>query len=92
MTVMTEQEAREKWCPFARTIKTTSFNGVPQWEVAGNRVDANPVLGIRGEDSPWPCRCIGPDCMAWRWQSPATREAISRGYCGLAGEPKHDQG
>jgi hypothetical protein len=51
---MTEEEAKTKWCPFARlTFSTEGF-------AAGNRFD----------DCAWAEKralCIGSACMAWRW-------------------------
>jgi len=33
--------------------------------------------------------CAGPDCMAWRWQEPASRTetAPTLGWCGLVSRP-----
>lgn len=81
--MLTEKEAKEKWCPFAR-------NPIPLRSNLGN---VGFVVGNRAKDddqSP----CIASECMAWRWQflamhgneSELTEQA--KGYCGLAGEPK----
>ena len=54
---MTEQEAKTKWCPFARVTwqtDATSWNRVQ--DGAGN-VD---------EGTGNACKCLGSDCMAWR--------------------------
>jgi hypothetical protein len=74
---MTEEEARTKWCPFARVCTDThagSFNRYTQGEAEGG-----------------PSNCIASACMAWRTYvteraddgTPTARE----GYCGLAGAP-----
>ena len=80
---MTEQEAREKWCPFVRL---------------GSVQDTNHAEGYcwnnRGEDT-HESDCIASDCMAWRSNLPTyvaneqgsadRRDAKPGGYCGLAG-------
>lgn len=67
---MTEEEAKSKWCPFARVYER------------GNR----PFRAPRKRKSPMhdKTRCIGSECMAWRWQP---GQGSDGGYCGLAGEP-----
>ena len=35
-----------------------------------------------------PTRCVGPDCMAWRWMDNKERYL---GYCGLVGRPDDGQ-
>lgn len=80
--MMTEQEAKERWCPFARVLNQKYFP-------AHNRI----VSSMGSEMNPRTSRCIGSACMAWRWvrtdRSTADRIDIdlTRGYCGLAGNP-----
>lgn len=68
---MTEDQAREKWCPFSRTGLRTGQGGV-----AVNRhvTDGDSEPEIYDET-----RCIASDCMAWRSRGVG-------GYCGLAGD------
>lgn len=85
---MTEDEAKAKWCPFAR---------------ASNLADLQTVAINREGNAPdqW-CMCIASACMAWRWgvkrnpnyrgsmihETPDTPPRIpddEQGYCGLAG-------
>jgi hypothetical protein len=47
-----EEEAKTKWCPYARTGQ-------------GN-APVNRKQGERGEPDP-DCLCLGARCMAWRW-------------------------
>ena len=80
---MTEQEAKAKWCPFARVDSTGS-----------NRPNPGPNADTQAG---WP-PCIGSACMAWRWDpNQAVGEYNSqydrikkphmrRGSCGLAGK------
>ncbi len=98
---MTEDEAKTKWCPFARVAgqmggeaQGTSFN---RW-----------TTGAAGGASD-PAACIGSACMAWRvrhqWLDNALQEPgwvtyppyafepgpgqeRDDGYCGLAGAPQ----
>lgn len=75
---MTEEEAKTKWCPFVR-MHPGGYN-------ASTHFDGMPDQRYG--------RCIGSDCMAWRWhQVPAGPPPYSvlknsnEGYCGLAGKP-----
>ena len=83
---MTEEEAKTKWCPFARAGIT-----------ANERTDTREP----GQVGPNAARCIGSACMAWRLSTPPkTRQescgpqggyrtvVIANGYCGLAGTPQ----
>lgn len=87
--ILTEEQARTKWCPFVR------FHGTPSDDSISNR------HGWFDNDNPGMSRCIGSVCMAWRMKlSPATerkaeaefrkggqRIGEAEGYCGLAGTP-----
>lgn len=87
---MTEDEAKTKWCPFARDSET-----------AGNRVR----YGAPGEaveddyrtEAAAQFPCIASACMAWRWDGTHVNDPDdpkadmvwsdrSYGHCGLAGE------
>lgn len=80
---MTEDEARTKWCPFARLAFATSTGetNVPGY----NRVV---VFGEEPTLNPEDSRCIGSDCMAWRWVMDPDEHGVcpppTRGHCGLA--------
>lgn len=59
--MMTEDEAKTKWCPFARFTSASNSPSSNRWRKS------------LPEDEPYalnpvPCRCIGHACMAWRWQ------------------------
>jgi hypothetical protein len=79
---MTEAEAKQKWCPFARVGILTVNGGVT----------VNRPIGVPSERSEVSegTRCIASGCMAWEWyvwpqqaaaESPSTEPA---GVCGLA--------
>lgn len=71
---LTEENARKKWCPFARTFDGQSANG------------AIAVASINRNANAFPnpdCLCLASGCMAWRW---LTVHEIT-GYCGLAAKP-----
>lgn len=57
---MTEGEARQRWCPFARLMFVYGAGTGDVGAVAGT---VNRVLGSIPENS---C-CIASDCMAWVW-------------------------
>ena len=85
---MTEDEAKTKWCPFARYVSIRG-EGINRWIHEGET-----------QTNPEPSRCIASDCMAWRWTTAPdraesyAREAprahrehpfVAKGHCGLAG-------
>jgi hypothetical protein len=78
--VVTEEQARDLWCPFVRSTRGAS--------VATNR-DSDGSIVKR-------VTCVGSACMMWRQEvpSPERNEAAKtqgiRGYCGLAGVPWED--
>ncbi len=80
--MMTEEQAREKWCPHARV---SASNEPALGNHAANRWE-NP------QGLPDGAGCIASDCMAWRWQdSLSIRDGeqpskSNNGYCGLAGK------
>ena len=88
----TEEEARQRWCPFARIIGVKSAHGVGG-AVSGNREAMqnnvsgyDTVVNIMGG-----ANCIASACMAWRVgdvkSDPITGNGTPLGYCGLAGKP-----
>lgn len=90
---MTEEEAKGKWCPFARSPDNDKEG---TWAANRRRLGA-----IDGG-----CKCIASACMAWRWDgrwdeggtflkrighgsySGKIGETQGDGYCGLAGKPQ----
>ena len=72
--LLTEKQAREKWCPMARVIKS---NGAAEL-VAGNQDSEFHALGS----------CFASDCMMWRWRPQLSgKEGFEdKGWCGLAGK------
>lgn len=81
---MTEDEAKTKWCPFARE---RAKQGMP--DGGGNRApygtgggEIDPAYGAE-QAALFPC--IGSACMAWRIMR--LPDGDRHGYCGLAGKP-----
>lgn len=82
---MTEDEAKAKWCPFARAIKA---------ERDGDKLRLNadsPVhnrFSLDPGDLPIPSGavCISSACMMWRWDDELLPKpnSLSQGHCGLA--------
>jgi hypothetical protein len=70
---LSEQVAKTKWCPFARS---TDGGDDEQEAVSVNRTR-------NGAPDPW-CLCIASKCMAWRWKDEPP-EGDGTGWCGLAG-------
>lgn len=67
---MTEEEAKTKWCPFARQ---DTRGGVTSY--GGEGSSTYPVK----------CMCIASACMAWRWEFKKADGTGTIGFCGLAG-------
>lgn len=78
--MMTEEEAKTKWCPF---VRASGADG--EWHT--NRPSIADVEA-KGFDL-----CCGSACMAWRWEiapeevEPEWGRPNPTGYCGLAGKP-----
>ncbi len=93
--MLTEEQAKEKWCPFARVVI-----GDEVARASGNRFTS-------GHYHNEAARCLGSGCMLWKWgpaeflrldangnpdpdlsgPSPWTypKEESGRGYCGFGG-------
>lgn len=82
--ILTEKEARKKWCPFARV----KDNGCSTNRHAGTHKRKDGKFSILRSNS----MCIASECMAWRWEednierirADGPRDSEIRGYCGLA--------
>lgn len=83
MLLLTEKEAKKRWCPMVRCESLVEPN------VASNRwYDED--LATNWSYS----RCIASECMMWQWMGeleiigvgePAEEQRVyERGYCGLA--------
>lgn len=75
--LLTEEEAKTKWCP---EVRTGVHAGASAVAVNRSYVDVT-------EET----RCIGSACMAWRWEYTRPENAVAgerwRGWCGKAGPP-----
>lgn len=59
MPLLTEEEAKQRWCPFSRII-LTDMNGIFR------RGAAYPYNRGSAASLPAGSQCIASDCMAWR--------------------------
>lgn len=74
---MTEQEAKEKWCPFARV----AFGWNEAFRDSEQAVAATVNRCGEGHALSASTQCIGSACMAWRWNKepiPAGTDMIER--------------
>lgn len=87
MTLVTEEQAKEMWCPAVRA----GDEGIAD--------DAGQNRESSLENPPY-ARCIASKCMWWRWQlEPVNPDPMAtviggpnptkyeRGFCGMAGKP-----
>lgn len=91
--MLTEAEAKEKWCQFSRVIPAIMANGAA---IRMNEVPPhNRIQEPGATEATWHAamNCIGSQCMGWRWRrryADDEREdkiTHATGYCGLAGKP-----
>ena len=71
---MTEDEARQKWCPFVREVICGQSERLGSYN--------------RFEGTQAGCNCIASDCMAWRLAEYELKDdghEEAHGFCGLAG-------
>jgi hypothetical protein len=86
--MLTEAEAKTKWCPFARVGGGQGMDGSSY-----NRIEHH-----GGDISHTVATCLGSACMAWRWQAGTFEDygrmmaknksgyvVVATGHCGLAG-------
>lgn len=88
--ILTPEEARGRWCPFARVMATSG-----SLAASVNR---------GGDGSADEVRCLADGCMGWRWaptltvnnptraigadgRQPGQRVDRTLGFCGPAGRP-----
>lgn len=90
MSLLTEDEARQKWCPFARVVPSDASGKV--WDGAPAGWNRKGLLA-----NPQPARCLASECTAWRWRDKAGLSPSGepnyypgewKGFCGLAGRPE----
>lgn len=93
--LLTEEDAKTKWCPFARVIAGAIEGKGGTVSPPYNRFAA---LETGSHPNPVDARCIASECMAWRWSKfnqsnlnlpkeltpPPPRP--DEGFCGLAGK------
>jgi hypothetical protein len=75
--ILTEAEAKTKWCPFGRFLAEVRVNRTTVAAAAVNTAGAN---DIRGQAT---SICIGSHCMAWRWamkRNPDWKQSGIGGY------------
>lgn len=74
---MTEEEAKTKWCPFARVLVESAEEETASPVAGANRLETR---GSGEPDLEWKTpRCIGSACMAWRWTERGRVEALAPG-------------
>ena len=79
--VILKDDANKMWCPMVRAVDGGVGGNADQFTSARAR---DPSLVDYMRNPVW-SRCIGDDCMMWRF---ADDEAVqSIGYCGLARKP-----
>ncbi len=94
--ILTEEDAKTKWCPFSRTMVWRNSLGGSSATAVNRWADED------GPALPTACICLGSGCMAWRWKREFVFKADGvqvhlvdevveppiHGYCGLAGRPE----
>lgn len=64
--LLSQTEAREKWCPMVRMVRFES--GDPNARLQDLQVAGGCNTGGRAARVPQGCRCIASDCAMWRFQ------------------------
>lgn len=74
--ILTEAEAKGRWCPLVRTGESTTSKG--DEHISINRQMGGSPIGM----------CIASDCMAWRLAHKPASNGDETGYCGAFGTPR----
>lgn len=77
---MTEDEAKTKWCPFARQSVTIDNRGSPLNGFSANRFNDDKAS-----------MCIASACMAWSWKLEQTNKPPAGGMSWPQVEPIYRQ-
>ncbi len=79
MAVLTEDEAKKRWCPYTRVALSEGM--------AANRSGAKDCgldpSGVGYANIYEETRCLGSGCMMWEWEKQLHRSPAPRGFCGL---------
>lgn len=70
--MITESEAKKKWCPMARVVAAGHSSGNTFTD--GKSVDY--------------VKCIGSACMAWQFAMDKDNPHVGTGYCGAFRRPE----
>lgn len=91
--ILTEEEAKQRWCPQARSVGSVLDAGNT------NRIHAGYNRDHPSGNMP---ACIASSCLFWRWAEEkkirdidlVTSDVVDlpprRGFCGIAGKPEFD--
>lgn len=96
--MMTEAEAKTKWCPLARVLAAQKLPNGDTLHIAGHSSFNRLAMMSANKGStfetvlPQTTTCIASTCMAWRWKMRAKPypdnnnfERTSEGFCGAFG-------
>ena len=86
--LMTEEEARQKWCPFARDMLSAGGNRMAYGGGAEDEPESEDCARQFAAEMAAAHPCIASDCMAWRWGECYGRatELEAKGYRGEAAQ------
>lgn len=99
--MMSEAEAKQKWCPQARIAYGKFTSDGTRWHLYDHQTASNAVFRNAADDGKtksdtFRSKCIGSECMAWRWaeksalEVPMVGDVMDRkGYCGAYGKPDY---
>ena len=88
---MTEDEAKTKWCPFARCVAGKEL--LTGAQTSSETPTFNRVALPDGYTIPHGAKCAASACMVWQWSRTPGQAALhipkaeAHGQCGLAGAP-----
>lgn len=85
--MLTEAEAKTKWCPMARIISGSVDQGVSDYDT--RQPTLNVIVDPENGNRNYIGRCAGSVCMMWRWNWKRNEDGVffedrTVGYCGLA--------
>ena len=93
--MISEREAKEKWCPQARfAIGNRKDNRKENTLTVADHGPSWNMVYDTTRNSDYVAKCMGSECMAWRWAEKSAVEVPMigdikerKGYCGAYGKP-----